>query len=643
MLAILFYCLKVLLCSGLLFVYYLLALRNKQFHEWNRYYLLVAIILSFTLPFVQIPIFYAADNATTNIIFHGLSFGNYADEVVIRPNNNWQINWSNILILLYAGVSIFFLIKLIKTFNWIRKIKSFYPSEMLGEISFYNTNESGTPFSFFKNIFWHKDIEPNTSKGSQMLRHEIAHVRQLHSVDKLFLEITTIIAWWNPFFYLIKKELSTIHEFIADRQATYGDDQLQYASLLLSKAFGNNNIPITNPFFHSQLKRRIAMLTIIKNPRFSYLRRLMVLPLAACLFMLFAFRYKKIIDKQLKSPTEITVVIDAGHGGIDDGALNKNGLKEKNITLAIAQKIASLAVAKNIKIILTRNNDALPGGGNNVNEGLKQRIAIATNSRADLFISLHVNTSNTPSTGISAFISKTNNNLMGKNQLFASSVLDELEKSGLPVIKQIQQSKEQGVLVLDKNPLPSVLLELGYINNPSDAAFIADPKNQEKLANEILDAIVKAEKNLKDDNKQTAFNYQPANNKVLQSHLPDSIKINNKKDKLINKKDPKNNSKFISGDSAIEDKSKQTLNFYGNPHVNMNQAKDSAKAVLYLLDGVETSADILHTINPNKIKSISVLKGEDATKLYGEKGRNGVILIWTKKDSDTPIAINAFH
>lgn len=651
MLAILFYCLKVLIISGLLLGYYLLALRNKQFHEWNRYYLLMVVLLSFALPFLHIPIFYGNYN-NANIILRGLQFGNYGDEVIIRPNNNWQINWNNLLIAFYACISFFFLVKLIKTFNWIKKIRSIYPSEMLEEIQFYNTTESGTPFSYFKNIFWHKDIEPSSSKGLQMLRHEITHVRQLHSADKLLMEITTIMAWWNPFFHLIKKELSTIHEFIADQHAANGDDNLQYASLLLQKAFGSNNIPLSNPFFHSQLKRRIAMLTTIKNARFSYLRRLMVLPLAATLFILMAFKFKEKKNNDLKTPVPLTIVIDAGHGGIDDGVVGENGEKEKNITLSIANKILELADKRNIHVILTRSMDELPGGGTNINNGLRQRTLISANSNADLFLSIHVNKNKwndslqniTNSSGIMAFVTRSNEKTLSKSSFIASALLDELEASGLPVFKNVNQRKNKGVWVLDSNPLPAVLLELGFIDNPTDAAFISNPKNQEKLANEILDGLVKASVGLKNRSAKNMPIQQPSDASVLNGYLPDSVKVVKKSDKSIKKTVSKNVFE-ASQDSIIADSKKEELDVNAHPNSTITSTeKDTIKPQpLYFIDGVEAKNDKMQTLIPKDIKSINVLKGKKATDLYGDRAKNGVILIFTKKNNDIPIAMNAFY
>jgi TonB family protein len=72
-------------------------------------------------------------------------------------------------------------------------------------------------------------------------------------------------------------------------------------------------------------------------------------------------------------------------------------------------------------------------------------------------------------------------------------------------------------------------------------------------------------------------------------------------------------------------------------------ALDSTKPILCFVDGIEKTPDMLTTLNPSEIKSITVLKGKSGTDLYGDRAKNGVIIILTKAKSDAPIAINAFY
>ena len=68
-------------------------------------------------------------------------------------------------------------------------------------------------------IFWRDSISPHTANGRLILWHELAHVKQKHTYDKLVCQLQTCIFWMNPFYWLIQKELSMVHEFIADEQS----------------------------------------------------------------------------------------------------------------------------------------------------------------------------------------------------------------------------------------------------------------------------------------------------------------------------------------------------------------------------------------------------------------------------------------
>ena len=95
--------------------------------------------------------------------------------------------------------------------------------------------------------------------------------------------------WMNPFFHLIKKELYLIHEFIADEEAVKHADADAFAKMLLTAQFGKFNFLPAQSIFYSSIKRRLTMLTTSKKPQFSYVRRLMILPLIAVAYLPFCF------------------------------------------------------------------------------------------------------------------------------------------------------------------------------------------------------------------------------------------------------------------------------------------------------------------------------------------------------------------
>jgi BlaR1 peptidase M56/Gram-negative bacterial TonB protein C-terminal len=294
--SLLYYLLQVIVASGILYGYYHFALRNKKFHHYNRFYLLAATVISFTIPFLNIPVYFSPSETDSSFVLQTLtviSSGGEVPKATIAPEThiNW-FSWENLSFLFYILIASLVLIRIIFSLLKIRRIIKTNPVEQLDRIQFVNTSEPGTPFSFFRWLFWNKKIDLQSQKGEQIFRHELFHIKQKHSWDIMYLELLTVLLWINPFFHLIKKEVKAIHEFLADQFAVKENQHWEYAELLLMQVL-NTKQQLVNPFFHNQIKRRIAMITTSKNPSNQYLRKLMVFPVAAIVIGLFAFSYKE--------------------------------------------------------------------------------------------------------------------------------------------------------------------------------------------------------------------------------------------------------------------------------------------------------------------------------------------------------------
>ncbi|QOW09500.1 hypothetical protein Q73A0000_03525 [Kaistella flava (ex Peng et al. 2021)] len=271
---------KVIFTSGVMFLYYKLFLKDKTFHHYNRFYLLAATVTSLTLPLLKVSYFTLEVNSNMYLLINRLQ------NLSSTNNSNNDFNYFKIGAFLTGLVAVFFLTKLIFGLVKIQFLKKKFSKENFEGISFYQTDLAEAPFSFFKNLFWKNSIELQSDLGRQILKHEIVHIEQKHSWDKIFLEITTSLFWFNPFFYLIKKEINLIHEYLADKKAVKNSDTKAFAQMLLASHFSGKQLPASSPFLSSNLKKRLTMLKKSKT-KFSYARRILALPL---LFIL-AFMY----------------------------------------------------------------------------------------------------------------------------------------------------------------------------------------------------------------------------------------------------------------------------------------------------------------------------------------------------------------
>lgn len=232
---------------------------------------------------------------------------------------------------------------------------------------------------------------------------------------------------------------------------------------------------------------------------------------------------------------KFTIVLDAGHGGTDIGTNRKYSdlgtVREKDITLAVVLKLGKmLEKEKDYKVIYTRKFDEYPS--------LSERTTLANRSKADLFLSIHVNaspSSTTETNGTETFIQGPNQNRTNLEVAKAENdviYLDEKDREMFAtydpkspeslIALKIQQSKylESSLLigslveenftnkdkrasrgikqadlhVLRMNAMPSVLIETGFVNNYEDASYLSSEKGQNDIANSIFDAIQKFKK-----------------------------------------------------------------------------------------------------------------------------------------------------
>ena len=293
---ILLYFGKMILCSAVMFAYYLLFLKDKTFHHYNRFYLLFSVVISMILPLVKVSYFTMETNKNLYLLLSRFNQNQ-------SQTTNYDITIYQIFYTIIGVVSVALLIRLILGILKINSIKNQFPNETIEGIKFYQTNLNNAPFSFFRNLFWKKSIEINSPVGQQILKHEMVHIEQKHSWDKLLMQLTKSIFWFNPVFYFINKEINLIHEYLADNKAVKKSDTRAFAQMLLESHFSGSVIPVTSPFLSSNLKKRLTMLT--KNQtKYSYARKLFALPIL--FFMVFAY----MVNAKNKEITETNKAIE---------------------------------------------------------------------------------------------------------------------------------------------------------------------------------------------------------------------------------------------------------------------------------------------------------------------------------------------
>lgn len=311
-----FYFIKMMACSAIMFAYYLLFLRDKTFHHYNRFYLLTTVLISLFLPLLKIEYFTIETDSRILLLLD-----QWDNTGVTKETSFW--NFQKVVFLTISIVSALLLLKIMFGIFKIRQMEKKYPKETLEGITFYNTNLEEAPFSFFKSLFWKDSILIHSDLGKQILKHEMVHIEQKHSIDKLLIQLVQSVFWFNPVFYFIKKEINLIHEYLADKKALQNSDTKAFAQMLLASKFSGDFLPAANPFLSSNLKKRLQMLTM-KTTKYSYTRRILALPI---LFMVsFALLVNAKNKEILKQNKEIAVAVQQ---------IKKDTLKKENMEATI--------------------------------------------------------------------------------------------------------------------------------------------------------------------------------------------------------------------------------------------------------------------------------------------------------------------
>ncbi len=298
MIAIAAYMLKAILVSGVFCGYYQLFLKNKPFHAFNRFYILSVIVVSCVIPLVHwewpsatfesSPLLALAQKAGTGVETFS---GNYI------ATGLW-------VAIGYAFISLTILSILISKILWIYKIKQASPCTPSEGFTLIETSVKGAPFSFLDNLFWKQGLSLTDDNGQKVFRHELTHIQQGHTHDRLLVQMVSSLFWCNPFYWLLQKELVTVHEFIADRAAVSDGDTEAFASMLLYTHNNGSYLSPSHHFFNSQIKRRLTMISSSKSARYAGLRKALVVPVAfAIIFAL------SLVSKAQTAPPSATAVV----------------------------------------------------------------------------------------------------------------------------------------------------------------------------------------------------------------------------------------------------------------------------------------------------------------------------------------------
>ena len=266
------YIVQVLLFQTVFLAVYDLVLKKETFFQWNRAYLIITSILAYFIPLIKFT--GVSENIPTE-------YRIMLPEVMLSPEAYIETQVGNSAILFngmqwvfiigMAIASLLFAYKLFQIFKLINQNRK----EKNKDYSLVLLAKDHTAFSFFKFIFLGK----TTVQKEEIIKHELVHVKQRHSIDLLFFEIQKIVLWFNPYSYLYQNRIAEIHEFIADSKTVKKKEKSTFYNSLLAETFRVDKVTFVNSYNKQTIiKKRIIMFGKKKSKEILKFKYLLVIP-----------------------------------------------------------------------------------------------------------------------------------------------------------------------------------------------------------------------------------------------------------------------------------------------------------------------------------------------------------------------------
>ncbi|MBR6992010.1 MAG: M56 family metallopeptidase [Bacteroidales bacterium] len=295
------YLLFAVIGTALFWGLYRLLLRKEHCLQLNRFFLLATLTISLSIPLIH---------PTVHVTQYPVSGNGYLIPLSIQgdamplpsptqvgvanniPNTRSIDTWQIIALAYWFGVALSALLLAIRYVTIRRKLHRF---SFTKRPSHHGTRQRhycyvavddnvDSSFSFFNHIVI-KSRDLTEDEIQQVLAHELTHAQQRHSWDTLLIQLVRCLLWFNPFVWLYERELSTVHEYLADEAVLrQGNEETysHYLQLLFKQATGIRYSPLVNSFHFLTIKNRITMMKQPKSHR-GWVKALSALPVAALL------------------------------------------------------------------------------------------------------------------------------------------------------------------------------------------------------------------------------------------------------------------------------------------------------------------------------------------------------------------------
>lgn len=557
----------------LFYMVYKIFLERETFFQSIRAYLLLGLVSSLLLPGLKMREYVYVETIELTQS-QAITGGSPAIGQAI------SIGWLDVLTWIYLSGLVFFALRFLFQLGSLYLFLRKRPKTKQGPYWMIPTSDNTAPFSFFRYVVYpHQRFEG--SELEQVLAHEKAHSDQFHSLDILFSELMCVFLWFNPVAWLYHKELQKNLEFIADSDPKIiRNESKSYEFLLLKTVEPTYQLALTSSFYQSLIKKRIQMLQKNKSSNIMYVKFGIILPVLAAFIMNFNTEIVAQHISNVKEGVEIDEemeVIDKDFSKIDLENLKANLLKQ-----GIDMKYKKL-----------KYNDA--------NEIIGIELTVSNNqgNRAKLSQS-----SDEPIAPISIRYDR-------KNGTLALGNITGLHDVHVTVLEDVLEDVHEGLREVHKEIRKEIIID----KNGEKEVIIIGGDGANHFSHEDVDVKVMSDGNVWVTESGDSAKIKQIKVIEIDENSPGATKI------MIKKGEP--------GEEEIEVKIKTASGDHGdNDFMFLSDGDDKP---LIIMDGKELPDGKMEDLDHKNIETIEVLKGSKAVEKYGEKARDGVVIITSKK------------
>lgn len=298
-----FYIIQVNLVFIVLYVFYFVFFRNLTFHHLNRAYLLLCIPCAFIIPILHLD--YQLPMQVQGIVPEFVEFiPSDSDYMKTASEMPQTINYGYIISIFYLILTSVFVCKLVLSSLKILQIKQKQELHKHGKCWIIDADVSAV-FSFFNWIF--VPMKRKHQLHEAIIEHEKVHASMWHTLDLIITELFIALFWFNPFVYIFRNSLKSVHEFQVDAVISSREDfKSRYLQLISENLELNYQLSMVCNYFNGKtIKNRVKMITKNKSSRRKLISYVLVVPVIAILLQSFAIK-----NIQLKNKPAIKALFD---------------------------------------------------------------------------------------------------------------------------------------------------------------------------------------------------------------------------------------------------------------------------------------------------------------------------------------------